>query len=154
MIDNNDKTHELLRFLNTFDLEVSSFYRLYARSQGISETVLWVFIELLEYEDGLMQKQMAEMWGMPIQTINTCIQNLARQGLVSCTLAPNSRKNKIVALTEEGRRKAEKTVTPLRRLERNTLESFPMERLETVTNLMKDYLEVFKNGMEELLEQN
>ena len=153
MIDLKDKTHELLRFLNTFDLEVSSFYRLYARSQGISETVLWVFIELLEFEEGLMQKQMAEMWGMPIQTINTCIQNLARQGLVTCTLAPNSRKNKIVALTEEGRKRAESVVIPLRHVERETLEAFPMERLETVTNLMKDYLNVFKNSMEDLLEQ-
>ena len=153
MIDKRDKTHELLRFLNTFDLEVSSFYRIYARSQGISETVLWVYIELLEYEDGLMQKQMAEMWGMPIQTINTCIQNLAKQGLVTCTLAPNSKKNKIVALTEEGRKRAEKAIVPLRRLERQTLEAFPLERLETVTNLMKDYLRVFKSGMEGLLEQ-
>ncbi|MCF0245284.1 MAG: winged helix-turn-helix transcriptional regulator [Ileibacterium sp.] len=150
-IQNQSRTDELLRFFNTFDLELSSCYRQYASKFGISETMLWVFIALLEHEEGLMQKQMADMWGLPIQTINSCIQKMILQDLVYTTLAPYSKKNKLVLLTDHGRQAASKIASPIRDLERTALSTFTAEQQEMVTTMMKQYLLTFTEGMDSLL---
>lgn len=103
--------------LNRLYKESENFYAKYAASHGISSTALCVLYSLHTDECPCTQTQLVEDWGIPMQTINSCLKSLEKNGIVRLQFVEGNRKRKRVCLTAQGEKMSNRIVVPLIRAE-------------------------------------
>lgn len=101
--------------------ETDNIYTRYAASQGISTTTLCVLYSLYLSEAYCTQSQLVEDWGIPMQTVNSCLQAMKKSGIVRLEFREGNRKSKSILLTEQGAEMAQKIVAPLVEAENQAL---------------------------------
>ena len=120
---------EQLSRLNTISKKSVALYHRFALSIGLSDSSLGVLYALLEAEEPCSQFDLCNDWSIPKQTINTAVAALQKKGLVSLSHIAGTRNKKSVALTDEGRAFAEKTVGVLHQAELDALAELTGEDL-------------------------
>jgi len=101
--------------------ETDHIYTRYGALKGVSPTALYVLYALYTSPAPCTQTRLAEEWGMPMQTVNSCLKALEKSGDVRLTFAPGSRKSKTVQLTPQGQKMADEVVAPLVEAENRAL---------------------------------
>ena len=139
-------TKELAEF-NRLYKETENIYARYAASRGVSTTTLCVLYSLYISETPCTQSQLVEDWGIPMQTINSCLKALEKSGTVRLEFAEGNRKSKCILLTAEGQELADRIVAPMVRAENNALAALEesqrrqlMELTRKHTGLLQNYL--------------
>ena len=100
------------RLLNGLDHIYSEF----SRACGLSDCAYWMLVD---------------EWFYSKQTINSAIKTLTARGFATLEFAEGSRKNKVVSLTEEGRRFAERYALPALKAEQRAFGALePCEQRE------------------------
>lgn len=99
--------------VNRLYKESDNIYAKYAASHGVSTTTLCVLYSLYTSEDPFTQTQLVEDWGVPMQTINSCLKALEKGGAVRLEFAEGNRKRKLIRFTEAGEQMAERIVAPI-----------------------------------------
>ena len=89
---------------NRFD----SLYRRVSASFEMSACAMWIFYYLLLSDDGMTQLEMTEAMRFPKQTVNSAVQNLVKDNLVTLEAVQGTRNSKKVLLTKRGRDFAER----------------------------------------------
>lgn len=115
-------TKEMVEF-NRLYKETDNIYTRYAASQGISTTTLCVLYSLYISETPCTQTQLVEDWGIPMQTINSCLKSMEKSGTVRMEFAEGNRKSKCILLTCEGKEMAERIIAPLVEAENNAMDA-------------------------------
>ena len=105
-------TDEMAEF-NRLYKETDGIYTRYAASQGISPTAMCVLYSLYTDIGPCTQTQLVEDWGIPMQTVNSCLKGLEKNGDVRLEFANGNRKRKCILLTDQGKNVAERIVAPL-----------------------------------------
>ena len=103
--------------VNRLYKETDSIYTKYATSHGISITTLCVLYSLYTAKAPCTQTQLVEDWGIPMQTINSCLKALKKSGAVRLEFLEGSRKSKQICLTQQGETIADRVVAPMIRSE-------------------------------------
>lgn len=139
-------TAEMAEF-NRLYKETDNIYTRYAAAQGISTTTLCVLYSLYISISPCTQSQLAEDWGIPVQTINSCLKAMEKSGAVRMEFADGSRKNKRILLTESGGEMVERIIAPLVAAENRALDALnPGERRQLMeltrkhNSLLQDFL--------------
>ena len=115
------------RMLNGLDRIYSEF----ARTCGLSDCAYWMLVDTSVAGGSVAVSRLTSEWFYSKQTINSAIKTLAARGLATLEFAEGSRKNKVVCLTEEGRRFAERYALPAQKAERQAFEALePWEQRE------------------------
>lgn len=109
---------EQLTTFNQLSKELDEIYHGYAVSRGMSDTALWILWIIWDCKDGYTQRELSNEWHCSPQTINSALKGLEKKGLVELKLAPGSKKNKQIHLTDAGREFAQQVVEPLVQAER------------------------------------
>lgn len=93
-------------------------------------------------------------WFYSKQTINSAIKTLTARGFATLEFAEGSRKNKVVSLTEEGRRFAERYALPAQGAEQRAFDALePCEQREIMrlvgkfSHVLNEECEAFKQQM-------
>ena len=93
-------------------------------------------------------------WFYSKQTINSAIKTLTARGLATLEFAEGSRKNKVVCLTDEGRRFAEQYALPAVKAEQRAFDALePWEQREIMrlvgkfSHVLNEECEAFKQQM-------
>ena len=93
-------------------------------------------------------------WFYSKQTINSAIKTLTARGFATLEFAEGSRKNKVVSLTEEGRRFAKRYAMPAQGAEQQAFEALePWEQREIMrlvgkfSHVLNEECEAFKQQM-------
>ena len=98
----------------------TELYRIWARQHGMSYNTMMT-LYALKQDRRCSQKQIAEEWMIPKQTVNTVVKDLERRG--SVRFAPGrDQKEKRVCFTEQGKAYAEAALEELCRMEDRALE--------------------------------
>lgn len=105
-------TKEMVEF-NRLYKETENIYARYAASHGISTTALCVLYSLSISESPCTQPQLVEDWGIPMQTINSCLKAMEKSGIVRLEFVEGNRKSKCILLTAEGKKMAGRIIAPL-----------------------------------------
>ena len=120
-----------IRRINFLISEMESLYHLADLRLGISDSASLVLYAL--YDAG-GQCPLADIYknsGISKQTINSAIKTLTARGFATLEYAEGSRKNKVVSLTEEGRRFAERYALPALKAEQRAFGALePCEQRE------------------------
>ena len=100
---------------------LNELYGDWAKQHGMSYNTMMILYALSQSQ-GCTQRQIAQAWMIPKQTVNTVVKELERRGDV-CFAAGKDRKEKLVCFTAAGRQRAEESLGDLYALEDRAMES-------------------------------
>ena len=109
----NTQISEQLTAFNQLSKQMDEVYHSYAVRCGMSDTALWILWIIWDCKKGYTQRELCNEWHCSPQTVNSALKGLEKLGLVELKLAPGSKKNKQIHLTEAGREFALQVVEPL-----------------------------------------
>lgn len=115
------------RMLNGLDRIYSEF----ARTCGLSDCAYWMLVDTSTAGGSIAVSRLTSEWFYSKQTINSAIKALTARGFATLEFAEGSRKNKVVSLTEEGRRFAKRYAMPAQGAEQRAFDALePCEQCE------------------------
>ena len=115
------------RMLNGLDRIYSEF----ARTCGLSDCAYWMLVDTSTAGGSIAVSRLTSEWFYSKQTINSAIKALTARGFAALEFAEGSRKNKVVSLTEEGRRFAKRYAMPAQGAEQRAFDALePCEQRE------------------------
>lgn len=133
-----------LAAFNQLYKEMDEIYHVYAKEQGISDTVFWILYSLYENNSSYIQKELCSEWHYPPQTVNSALKSLEKQGIISLEAVPGNKKNKLVSLTEHGLTLTQRVVARLTDAERNAILSMTADERRTLLSLTEKYTEFLR----------
>ncbi len=136
---NSTHTKEMAEF-NRLYKESDNTYSRYAATHGISPTMLCILYTIYTEDAPCTQTKLAENWGLPAQTINSCLKAMEKSGLVRLEFAEGNRKSKRILLTSKGTDRAECIVAPLIDAENRALEALGEAECQQLMALTKQHL--------------
>lgn len=105
-------SRELREFNRAFK-EAENIYSQYAAACGISSTTMCALYSLYTAGNPCTQTDLCETWGIPMQTMNSCLKALEKKGLLQMNACTADRKRKFLLLTAEGETLAQRVIAPL-----------------------------------------
>lgn len=126
-------------------------YSEFSRACGLSDCAYWVLVDTSTAGGSIAVSRLTSEWLYSKQTINSAIKTLTARGFAALEFAEGSRKNKVVSLTEEGRRFAERYALPAQGAEQQAFEALePWEQREIMrlvgkfSHVLNEECEAFK----------
>ncbi len=112
---------EIADFVRQIDQQMreqDALYHAAAAAFGLSDTAMWILYHSSEANAELTQQELCRQSFFAKQTVNTAINQLARDGLVALLPIPGTRNQKRICLTDAGRALAARTTERLKAAER------------------------------------
>ncbi len=106
--------------------KITQLYGEWAKHYGMSYNRMMI-LYALDQGHGCTQREIAEGWMIPKQTVNTIVKELERNGYVRLE-AGRDRKEKLVRFTEAGRTYVSQALGPLYQMEERTMERMGPEQ--------------------------
>ncbi len=126
-------------------------YSEFSRACGLSDCAYWVLVDTSTAGGSIAVSRLTSEWFYSKQTINSAIKTLTARGFATLEFAEGSRKNKVVSLTEEGRRFAKRYAMPAQGAEQQAFEALePWEQREIMrlvgkfSHVLNEECEAFK----------
>lgn len=145
------------RMLNGLDRIYSEF----ARACGLSDCAYWMLVDTSAAGGSVAVSRLTSEWFYSKQAISSAIKTLTARGLATLEFAEGSRKNKVVCLTDEGRRFAEHYALPAVKAEQRAFGALePWEQREIMrlvgkfSHVLNEECEAFKQQMATETEAN
>ncbi len=110
--------------------KITQLYHECAKAQGMTYNSMMVLGALHHYQT-CTQKQIAEEWGLPKQSVNSIIKKLQDKQHVEFLPGRNN-KEKLVALTAKGEAYADKALQPILAMEERVLERMGEEKCRQI----------------------
>lgn len=142
------RLHEILIRYNRIFKDTDKIYHDFAKEYGLSDCAFWILYLLRETDTEYTQSEICNMLYMPRQTVNSAIKSLQNSGYIYLKPAENSKKNKILVLTDTGKDFAENSVDTVLKAEIKTLEQFSESELEIFLSLNKKYAALLRKEYE------
>lgn len=142
-MQNSQQRNNLLRRLNG---EIGALYHEAAIQVGISDSVQNILYVLCGNGDRCFQSDIYRQCAINRQTINSAIQKLKKEGIVSIEQGPG--KNTIISLTEEGMVFAKEKAYVLFEIEDNIFNEWSEEEQEAYVRLTQKFRDSLKRQME------
>lgn len=126
-------------------------YSEFSHACGLSDCAYWVLVDTSTAGGSIAVSRLTSEWFYSKQTINSAIKTLTARGFATLEFAEGSRKNKVVSLTEEGRRFAKRYAMPAQGAEQQAFEALePWEQREIMrlvgkfSHVLNEECEAFK----------
>lgn len=148
---------EQFAILNQIAKQQEEIYRRIAVQLGISDTAFWVLYHLCYSDKVFTQNDLAELWYIPKQTINSAITSLIKKGYIYLEQITAARNSKAILLTDKGAAFCKKAIQPILNGEQRAFSQLTEEERKTFISLsqiqhlflLKEFngiLENLKNG--------
>lgn len=126
----------------------------YAAHFGMNNTAFWVMYALSHTERDLTQNDLCAEWFFPVQTINSAVSGLVKNGLVRLEQLPGTKNRKKLVLTDAGRELCRTSISKVDEIERAALMSFTYEEREQYLALFRRHLEYLKREKSRIFGEN
>lgn len=126
----------LIRF-NHLISELGALYHEASVRLGLSDSAMNILYTLCVYGDRCQLSEITRLSGVSRQTINSSVHRLKQEGAVY--LEFQNGKNKLVCLTDNGRKLIESNVLPLVEMENSVFEEWTQEEQQEFFNLLQKY---------------
>lgn len=131
-----------------------ALYHKAAVKYGFSDLQHWIlYILYSESDRPHTQNEMAAVFGLPKQSLNSAIAKLRESGYVTLTQMPGPRNNKSIMLTEAGNKVCDECIAPLLAAEDRALAQISEEETELFLRLYTKIYKSFKTEITALLEE-
>ena len=119
--------------------EQFAMYDEYAKRHGMMMKTLLVVNVLFYAEDGMTQTEICRRTFQSKQTVNLIIKNLLSKDYVTVAEAPENKRNKIVRMTEAGRKDCEKVLRHITWAEDTAMSMFTPEEQKQLIDLSRTF---------------
>lgn len=141
-----NKWDEYIKSITCVVNRTDYLYEKWAKQQSVNSYVSMVLYMLRAAEINT-QKEIADIYGMPKQTVNTVINELHKKGYITLITDENDKRSKIIKLTAEGIQYADSIVNPLLNCEKNVLAKMGEERVKMLIDTMNQYADLLEKEL-------
>ena len=129
--------------------DVSVAYGTFAKKMGVDTSELYVVDALWDEPEGLSQRSICEVCDMGKQTISAICKRLAARDVVVAHAGQVDKRERIMALTEEGREQWRLPVERMRELELKAAAAISPEEAELFVKVVRLYAKTFQEGVQQ-----
>ncbi len=148
----NTNLEQQLQDLNRLYKESDHIYSRLAAKLGMTDTTFWVLYAVAHSEEPMTQNDLCNDFFFPVQTINSAINNLRKNGLLELQVIPGTRNRKAIILTEKGKIFVINTINKADEIEKNAFLLFNEEERELYLSLFKRHINYLKNEEKRVLD--
>ncbi len=142
---------EQLYSLNKMSKKSVALYHKVALSIGVSDSALGVLYALLDAETPCSQYDLCNDWFIPKQTINSSVAALQKKGFISLSPIAGTKNKKSIALTDAGKKFAERYIGRLYNAELRAFMELTPEERELYIRLNMKYNNLLNENIEHFL---
>lgn len=128
--------------------DVSVAYGTFAKKMGVDTSELYVVDALWDEPEGLSQRSTCEVCDMGKQTISAICKRLAARDVVVAHAGQVDKRERIMALTDEGREQWRLPVESMRELELKAAAAISPEEAELFIRVIKQYAKTFQEEVQ------
>ncbi|PID44469.1 MAG: hypothetical protein CSB47_11100 [Proteobacteria bacterium] len=132
--------------------KITKLYHECAKAQGMTYNGMMV-LGALRHNQTCTQKQIAEEWGLPKQSVNTIIKKLHDDQYVEFLPGRNN-KEKLVTLTDEGKVYADEALQPVLVMEERVLQHIGEEECQQFERITEKFATFFTEEFLAYAEKN
>ena len=129
--------------------DVSVAYGTFAKKIGVDTSELYVVDALWDEPEGLSQRSICEACDMGKQTISAICKRLAARDVVVANASQTDKRERIMALTDEGREQWRLPVERMRELEMKAAAAISPEGAELFVKVVRLYAKTFQEGVQQ-----
>ena len=129
--------------------DVSVAYGTFAKKMGVDTSELYVVDALWDEPEGLSQRSICEMCDMGKQTVSAICKRLAARDVVVGRASEVDKRERIMALTAEGREQWRPPVERMRELELKAAAAISPEEGELFVKVVRLYAKTFQEGVQQ-----
>lgn len=136
---------EQIELIDTCICRLTQLYGEWAKRHGMSYNSM-VVLDCLNRKDGCTQKEIADTWMIPKQTVNTIVKELERKGYVRCGQVER-KKEKQIFFTESGRAYATDCLKGMYELEEQALTRIGEDMQKALVESNLAYVQAFEEEL-------
>ena len=129
--------------------DVSVAYGTFAKKIGVDTSELYVVDALWDEPEGLSQRSICEACDMGTQTISAICKRLAARDVVVANASQADKRERIMALTDEGREQWRLPIERMRELEMKAAAAISPEEAVLFVKVIKQYAKTFQEGVQQ-----
>ena len=148
----NATLEQQLQILNRLYKESDHIYSRLASKLGMTDTTFWILYAIAHSEQPMTQNDLCNDFFLPVQTINSAINNLRKNGLLELQVIPGTRNRKAILLTEKGKNFVESTINKADEIEKNAFLLFDEEEREMYLSLFRRHIDYLKSEEKRVLD--
>ena len=145
----NTEYNDLRIQYNSLFKEMTDIYNNIALKLEISDSAFLILYAIVELGCGCTQKDIAQMYYMSKQTINSSIKNLEKSGYI--TLKQDKGNNKQIFLTTLGEKLAQEKIKPVIKIENDVFAQMSFDESQKLLKLTRKYTDLLKEKTEVIL---
>lgn len=143
--------------------QIHDFNKLYYKTLGLYARLdsalgingfLYKVLYALAISDLHTQKDIAQSYEMPKQTINNIILSLQKQGFIEVQTSPTDKREKLIALTPSGKIYAQDFIAKYTDFEQKVYEKLGAQKLQKLIEIFSDYERAFSKMLSEISTQS
>ena len=131
-----------IKLLCTYFCRQNELYAVLAKRQGISYNTL-LTLYAIDQDQGSTQSQLANIWLIPKQTLNTVIRSLMEKGYVTLKAGQNQ-KEKLVYFTQDGQEYASRVLQDVYRMEDQAIAQIGTQQFLRMVEITRDFTLAFE----------
>lgn len=143
----DNRIEQQMNQLNRLYKESSDIYSIAAAQLKLTDTAFWLLYAVSHTDNEYTQMDFANDWFYPIQTVNSAVNKLVKDELVSLEVIPGTRNRKKILLTEKGGELIDSTFRKIDDVEKKTFLRFTEEEREAYLALMQRHIDMLKKEM-------
>ena len=131
-----------IKLLCTYFCRQNELYAALAKRQSISYNTL-LTLYAIDQDQGATQSQLANIWLIPKQTLNTVIRSLMEKGYVTLKAGQNQ-KEKLVYFTQTGQEYASRVLQDVYRMEDQAIAQIGTQQFLRMVEITRDFTLAFE----------
>lgn len=126
--------------------DCTAMYEEWSKTQGLSSNGVLVLYSFYEEEKACTQKSISQKWCIPKQTVNTILKDFSEKGYVEMVSQSEDKRNKLLRLTDSGRKFADDVIGKLHKKEIYVMEKMGLENIKSMNDNLESFIQLFREG--------
>ncbi|HJG41141.1 MarR family winged helix-turn-helix transcriptional regulator [Bifidobacterium pullorum] len=145
----DDNASLLLERFNRSWKEIDRVYHEIARRSGLSDCAFWILYALKDARAPMLQNDLSQVWLYSRQTVSSTLRQLEERELVDVRYASGSRRDKEIALTEQGVRFTDTYIEPAMAAEKQALTALGPDDSDTLPRVINRYAALLNQAVDD-----
>lgn len=130
--------------------KVNLAYELWASKHGLTLYEMLVYYVILNHEDtAITQKNLCTELDAPKTSINSIIKKQLKTGYIEMHINPDNKREKVLSLTDSGRRFAEQLIYPLFQYEEDSVSMLDEHEMEAAIITQNEFADLLLEKVNE-----
>lgn len=142
----NEEIRLLMSNVNTSIIQIRGAYAMWAKVHGLNYHEVLIFYAMRDNEE-CTQKQIADSYRLPKQTVNNIITSLKKAGYIELVSGKKNAKEKVLTLTEKGNAYYQQLMEPIMEFETLASEKMGIEQIRQMTALAMQFGQILEESI-------